>query len=135
MVLGISDSYAGQSVSFDSSANATIAAQLPSVSCGGNRIAVDARFPLGHFAFLADVGYRVVFDAGSMGSRFRSTGAGGVDAEIGGALAISKAWEVRGLVDYERFFYAFKPNVGDLYIAGGALDQFYGGRLALAYIY
>ena len=43
--------------------------------------------------------------------------------------------EGRIVFDYERYFYAFQPIPGDAYVAGGALDQFFGVRLAVAYIF
>ena len=44
-------------------------------------------------------------------------------------------WEGRLVGDYERYFYSFGPTPGDAYVAGGALDQFFGGRLAIAYVF
>ena len=50
-------------------------------------------------------------------------------------MSLVRGWEARLVGDYERYFYSFKPEPGDEYVAGGALDQFYGGRLAVAYVY
>jgi hypothetical protein len=106
------------------------------VNYAANRLAVDARIPLaGRFAALGAAGFRAVFDAGTLATRFRSPTANGVDFELGVAMSLVRGWEARLVGDYERYFYSFKPEPGDEYVAGGALDQFYGGRLAVAYVY
>jgi hypothetical protein len=133
-VIGISDAYASQSFNFGATSGA-LATQVPSVDYAANRTAVDARIPIGRFAFLAEAGFRAVLNAGTVAERFRSTSVEGVDAEFGGALEIAQGWEGRLVADYERYFYAFSPVPGDAYVAGGALDQFFGARLALAWIY
>jgi hypothetical protein len=112
-----------------------LATQIPSVDYTANRTAVDARIPAGRFAFLAEAGFRAVLNAGAVAQHFRSTSVEGVDAQLGGAFAIASGWEGRLVVDYERYFYAFSPVPGDAYVAGGALDQFFGARLALAWTY
>jgi hypothetical protein len=43
--------------------------------------------------------------------------------------------EARVMGEYTRFFSSFSPEVGDPYVAGGALDHFLGVRLAGAYIH
>jgi hypothetical protein len=133
-VIGISDAYVSQSFDFGATTGA-LTSQLPSVDYTANRTAVDARIPVGRFAFLAEAGFRAVLNAGAVAQHFRSTSVEGVDAELGGALAIAPGWEARLIADYERYFYAFSPVPGDAYVAGGALDQFFGARLALAWIY
>jgi hypothetical protein len=133
-IIGISDAYTSQSVTFDS-AGAPLDQQVPAVNYQANRTAVDVRVPFGPVAVLGDVGFRAVTDAGDVAQRFRTTTANGVDAEVGCAVKITGGLEARLLVDYERYFYSFRPQPGDTYVAGGALDQFYGATLALAYIF
>jgi hypothetical protein len=133
-VIGISDAYASQAFTFGETSG-TLAAQIPSVDYTANRTAVDVRIPAGRFALLAEAGFRAVLDAGAVAQRFRFTSVEGVDAELGGALSIAQGWEGRLVADYERYFYAFSPIPANAYVAGGALDQFFGARLALAWIY
>ncbi len=134
LIVAISDGFASQGVGFGST-TAVLASQVPAVSCTGNRLAVDARVPAGRLSLRAGFGWRAILDTGIVGQRFMGTTAGGIDADLGFAYELSRGWEVRAIADYERYFYAFKPVPGNSYIAGGALDQFYGGRLALAYVY
>jgi hypothetical protein len=135
LIIGVSDGYASQTVSF-SGATGMLATQLPAVGCSGNRLAVDARIPMGKISFRAGLGYRLIFDGGALAARFpHGSSEGGIDAELGAGYEVARGWEVRAIVDYERYFYSFTPKPGDTYVAGGALDQFYGGRVALAYIF
>ena len=135
LIIAVSDGYAAQAVDFGTT-TPLIALQIPSVNCSGNRLAVDGRIPFGaRLSFRAGAGYRAIFDSGTFGKRFSGTSVGGIDAELGAAYQLARGWELRAMADYERYFYAFKPAPADANIAGGALDQFYGGRLALAYIY
>jgi hypothetical protein len=133
-VIGVSDAYASQSFGFGPTSG-PLAVQIPAVDYTANRTAVDARIPVGRFAFLAEAGFRAVLDAGPVAQRFRFTRVEGVDAELGAAFAMAEGWEGRIVADYERYFYAFSPVPGDVYVAGGALDQLFGVRLALAWIY
>lgn len=133
-IIGISDAYASQLFDFDGTP-AALANQVPSVAYSANRTAVDARIPVGKFALLAEAGFRAVLNAGGVAQRFRSTSVEGLDAELGGAVEIARGWEARLVADYQRYFYAFSPVPGDAYVAGGALDQFFGARVALAWIY
>jgi hypothetical protein len=133
-IIGISDAYAVQTVTFDS-AGATLDTQVPAVEYHANRTGVDARIPFGNFAVRGGLGFRAVFDAGPVAGRFRTPSVEGVDAEVGASMKIIGAWEGRLTLDYARYFYGFKPAPGDAYVAGGALDQFFGGGLAVAYVF
>jgi hypothetical protein len=133
-VLGISDAYADQAFDFNSTGG-SLDTQVPTVEYRSNRTALDARIPLGPLTLLAAAGFRVVLDAGEVSQRFRSSTVEGVDGDVGLAFAIAAGWEGRLIADYQRYFYSFKPVPGDAYIAGGALDQFYSGRLAVAYVF
>jgi len=133
-LFGVSYQYADQSFVFDS-AGASVDAQLPSVDYRANRIGADVRIPFGSFALLAGAAFRAVLSAGDVQSRFRAPSVDGVDGEVGASMTVASGWEARLVADYERYFYGFQPMPGDGYVAGGALDQFFGGRLAVAYVY
>ncbi len=133
-IIGISDAYAVETVTFDS-AGGTLDSQVPAVEYHANRTGVDARVPFGNFAVRGGLGFRAVFDAGPVAGRFRTPSVEGIDAEVGASMKIIGAWELRLTLDYTRYFYGFKPAPGDAYVAGGALDQFFGGGLALAYVF
>jgi hypothetical protein len=140
-VFGISDAYASQSFGFGTITTMALANEVPDVAYSANRTAVDARIPLGKFAFLADFGFRAVVGAGDVAERFRFPSVEGIDLSFGGSFTIVRGWEARLIADYERYFYSFSPvpagngMAASAYVAGGALDQFFGARLAVAWIY
>ncbi len=133
-LIGVSDEFAGRSFTF-AMTGSSIDGELPSVDYKANRTAVDVRIPLGRLAVLAGAGFRLVFDAGDVAARLRSPTVSGIDADLGVSFAVISGIEARLVGDYERYFFAFKPTPGDAFVAGGALDQFFGGRLAVAYIF
>ena len=133
-LLGVSYEYANRSFFFESAGPAGDG-QLPSVDYRANRTEADVHIPFGRFALLAGAAFRAVLSAGDVQSRFRTPSVNGVDGELGASATVVTGWEARVVLDYERYFYAFQPIPGDGYIAGGALDQFFGGRLAVAYVF
>jgi hypothetical protein len=133
-LIGVSYQYVGQAVAFDS-AGESVEEQLPSVDYRANRIGVDVRVPFGKLAAVAGLGFRAVLSAGEVEARFHSPSVEGIDGELGASLAVAPGWEARAVLDYERYFYSFQPVPGDEYVAGGALDQFFGGRLVIAYVF
>jgi hypothetical protein len=62
----------------------------------------------------------------------RATGAG-VEAQLGLSVAVAAGLEVRALVEGRRYVFAMNPQVGDRWVAGGALDHYAQAGLAVAY--
>jgi hypothetical protein len=110
---------------------------VPDVSYTLLRFAADARAPLGPVALLAGFEFLIPLSDGKVYDRFRDASVLGIG--LGGGLAVPipvlAGLEARALVEYARFFSSFGPVLGDPYVAGGALDQFLGIRLAAAYVY
>lgn len=110
--------------------------ELPSVGYGFVRAGVDARIALpANLAVVAGLGYRQVLSAGEITEDdwFPRASAGGVDGRIGLGYAIVDALEARVSVFGRRYFYAMDPEPGDARVAGGALDQYFGGSLSIAW--
>ena len=84
---------------------------------------------------LIALGYDGPLDAGAVHDRFRGATVGGVDATLGLALPFARAFEGRLGATYTRYFYTFHPTPGDAFVAGGALDEFFGITLGGAYVY
>jgi hypothetical protein len=124
--------YGEEGFSFDAPPNAP---PLPSVDYRFVRASGDVRIPFGRVTALAGAGYLVVLSVGDIASRFPRAWAGGVEAELGGALTIATGWEARLTASYRRFFYALHPTPGDTYVAGGALDELGSAQAGLAYVY
>jgi hypothetical protein len=75
-----------------------------------------------------------VMSAGQFSDRFPHATIAGVDATATGAYAFLPWLEGRAEVNYTRIFSSAKPERGDSYIAGGALDEyfiFHGGIAAV----
>jgi hypothetical protein len=50
-------------------------------------------------------------------------------------FVLPAGFETRAGVEYTRFFSTFKPEPGDSYVAGGALDQYLALRVGIAYVF
>jgi hypothetical protein len=108
---------------------------VPSVTYAALRAGVDARIPFWRMALLLDFGYDGALSAGAVHDRFRDSTVGGIDLGVGLALGLGAGFELRLRSHYTRYFYKFHPKLGDAYVAGGALDEFLGFGLGVAYAY
>ena len=92
-----------------------------------------AEFGAGIYADV-DFGWRILTASGAFGETWfpRSSG-------TGFDLAARLGWEsdlglgVRAGFEMQRYFFTLNPEVGDPYIAGGAVDQFLTGTFDLTY--
>lgn len=112
--------------------------QLPEVRYDFGRAALDARVPIGPVTARAEAAYLHVFDMAGLASRFREASARGVEGRLGVGVPFARVpgvGRVEGRVSgtYTRFFYDFTPVPGDRFVAGGALDEMFGGELGLAF--
>ena len=58
----------------------------------------------------------------------RATG-NGLDAGAGITLQATPWLAFHARVDLRRYFFAMNPEPGDMWIAGGATDQYFGGAI------
>ena len=82
------------------------------------------------------VGYRHVLDGGEIHSRnwFPRGKAGGLDARLILGYALPAGFEIRVGIDYRRYFHNLNPEPPNPpWVAGGALDQYYGLTAGLAW--
>jgi hypothetical protein len=96
---------------------------LPDVDYLFWRAGFDGRLRAGPVAILAGASYLPAIQSGALADRFRQTWFAAV--EMGGGLAVPvvRVFEMRATAVYTRVFYAFHPEPGDIYVAGGALDH------------
>jgi hypothetical protein len=113
----------------------SIVAEVPSVRYQYLRGGVDARFPFGAFALMAGAGYMQVLSAGEFTDRFPHASIAGVDGQVGAAYALLPFLEARANASYTRVFSSAKPQAGDAYIAGGALDEYFIFRGGVAAVF
>lgn len=66
---------------------------------------------------------------------FPRASGGGIEAEILLGYELDAGLEVRIGFDVRRYFFSMNPEVGDPFIAGGALDQYLGYTVGAAYRY
>ncbi|WP_437692435.1 hypothetical protein [Sorangium sp. So ce176] len=122
-------------LTFDIEAPADLARTVPNVSYTLFRAGLDGRFPVGPVALALGAEYLLPLSSGSVYERFTGASVQGIGAMAGLMIPVATGVEARVLVEYARFFSSFQPEQGDPYIAGGAIDQYLGLRLAGAYVY
>jgi hypothetical protein len=132
-MIGINGGINFTSFTFD--APAALTASTPDVTYASLRGGIDARIPFWRMAVLLDAGYDGALSAGTVQDRFTGAKVGGLDFGAGFAILIAAGFEARLTAHYTRYFYAFDPVPGDAYVAGGALDEFLGLGIGVAYAY
>ncbi|XYH95437.1 hypothetical protein ACMHYB_47800 [Sorangium sp. So ce1128] len=132
-VLGISAGL--RFLTFEIDAPAALASTIPNVSYTLFRAGLDGRFPVGPVALGLGAEYILPLSSGPVYERFTGASVQGIGALAGVMIPVATGIEARLLVEYARFFSSFQPEQGDAYIAGGAIDQYLGLRLAGAYVY
>jgi len=132
-VIGLNGGINFTSFSFD--APASLTASVPAVTYASLRGGLDARIPFWRMALLLDAGYDGALSAGTVHERFTGATVGGLDFGAGFAFLIASGFEARLTAHYTRYFYTFDPVPGDAYVAGGALDEFLGLGIGVAYAY
>ncbi|MBO6936651.1 MAG: hypothetical protein JJ863_16885 [Deltaproteobacteria bacterium] len=89
----------------------------------------------GGFHVTVGGGYRVVFSAGGIEDEvwFPDASVGGVEADIVLGYQLDNGLVIRLGFDWRRYFYSMNVGLTSPWIAGGALDQYLGGSLGIAY--
>ena len=131
-LLGLGAGYGEMTFLFDG-ALATTAA-LPGVQYHLVRFGGDVRVALGSFSLYGYGSYLDVLSTGPVGAYFARATVGGLEGRLGLSHDLGHGFEVSFEVAYTRFFYAFNPQPGDAYVAGGALDQMTFASLGVGYI-
>ncbi|WP_437299955.1 hypothetical protein [Sorangium sp. So ce426] len=132
-VLGISAGL--RLLTFEVDAAEALASTVPNVSYTLIRAGLDARVPVGPVALALGADYLFPLSSGPVYDRFAGASVQGIGAMAGVLVPVTTGVEARLLVEYARFFSSFDPAIGDRYVAGGAIDQYLGVRLAGAYVY
>jgi len=108
--------------------------QLPNVSYSGLRLGFGFDSPL--FSIVRLTGNGAFLLVGTPGeiisdTFFKVGSVNGLEGKIGLGFDVLEHVAFELGLTYQHFFYAFKPEVGDAFVAGGALDQFVVGRAAV----
>lgn len=132
-VLAITGDYGQDTFAFNNAGD--LAGSVPTVEYSYLRAGGEVRLPIGPLALELGGGYRGLLGVGETGGRFRDGSALAFDGFVGFAVPLPAGIEARLSGDYTRVFYAFHPEIGDAYVAGGAVDEMLGARLGVAYVY
>jgi hypothetical protein len=108
---------------------------MPSVDYQAMRAGGQLRVPSGKLALVLSGGYLMVMSAGGVGDSFDDADTAGLDLGAGIGWRLGGHLEARLDLGYTRIFYALNPSPGDLYVAGGALDELFVLGLGVAYAY
>lgn len=119
---------------FEIDAPTALRTQVPNVDYLAIRAGVDGWFPIGPVAAMVGFEWIEPLATGEVYERFSGPSVHGISATAGLAVRFDSGLQIRLSGEYLRFFSGFDPVLGDAYVAGGALDQFFGVRLGLAYM-
>jgi ribosomal protein L12E/L44/L45/RPP1/RPP2 len=114
-------------------------AGIPSVKYEFVRLGGGFRVGIGKkelFIIATNVAFRGVFSVGGIGTNlwFPEAKANGMDALLMFGFALPKGFEIRLSGDYRRYWFDLNPVPPDPpYVAGGALDQYWGGAVGVAW--
>jgi hypothetical protein len=109
---------------FEMSSKSTLTALLPSARTIALRFGLDGRVLVaGRFSTELGLAYLAVTSPGEIYDHFRDPSVKGIDGNLGCVLAVVPGLEARLVGRYTRYFSTFHPEVGDPYVAGGALDE------------
>ncbi len=114
-------------------------AGVPSVKYEFVRVGGGFRVEIGKkklFILAASIAFRGTFSVGPIGTSlwFPEAKANGMDALLMMGFALGKGFEIRLSGDYRRYGFDLNPVPGEApYVAGGALDQYFGGALGVAW--
>ncbi len=110
--------------------------QIPKVNYRYVRLGLSARLAVAGGLYVAVRGaYRILTSLGGIGDTiwFPRASAGAADAEFEVGYRVFDGLEIRVSVDWRRYWYTMNPVLGDAWIAGGAVDQYFGGTLGVAW--
>jgi len=119
---------------FNVAAPGALGEQVANVDYLAIRAGVDGWIPLGPVAAMLGFEWLEPLTTGEVYDRFSGAKVHGITATAGLAARFESGLQIRLTGEYVRFFSDFDPVLGDPYVAGGALDQFFGVRLGLAYM-
>jgi hypothetical protein len=131
--LGLSGTYGQQSFRLQAAdlapgPNSTV----PNVVYTFIRADADGSVLAGPITIGAHVGTRVVPDTGPLAKQwFGTTKTTSIEAGLSLAYGVTPTFQVVAGADFLRYGFAFKPQTNSVIIAGGAVDQYISGYLAL----
>lgn len=109
---------------FVMSSKSNVMALLPSARTIALRFGLDGRVLIaGRCSAELGFAYLAVTSPGEIYEHFRDPQVAGIDGDLGFTVAVVPGLEARLVGRYTRYFASFHPQLGDPYVAGGALDE------------
>jgi hypothetical protein len=109
---------------------------IPDVAYSAIRFGLGTRIKVaGPLSISAGFAYDLPLSTGEIGSKayFPRASVGGLDTNLGLVVGVTPSIELRVGIDYIRYWYSMNPEIGDPYIAGGALDDYRGANAMVAF--
>lgn len=128
--------YALQNFSISNGAAGASKPNIPDVAYSNLRAGLGLKLNIvGPLALNLGFAYQAPLSVGEISSTryFPRLKAGGLDANGGISLSFFKRVELRLGVEYIRYWYSMNPEPGDQSVAGGALDDSFGGGFIIAF--
>lgn len=122
LLVGIEGMYGDSKFEFTGSD--PVVGAIPSVDYKYIRGGADVRIPFGAFALLGGAGYLNILSTGPFGNKFPHATIAGVDAKLAATYRVAQNAEVLASGEYARIFSTLNPRPGEVFVAGGALDQY-----------
>lgn len=133
--VALSAGFGSHSFSIDNAADNTDP-DVPGVSYSFLRFGLEARFAIIDALNLTLIGaYRPVLGSGEISEDawFKRSSAGAADAGVRIAYAVVPSFDIIVGGNMRRYFYTLNPEPGDPRVAGGALDQYFSGMIAIGW--
>ncbi len=122
-------------VAFGFAATGELADQTPDVDYRYVRLGVLGGYRSGKQLLQAGFDYLIVSSAGLVAERFRGASASGLGLRFGYAYRVRPKIDATAAFSYRRFGHDFDSEAGDLVVADGGLDRFYGLQIGAVYRY
>jgi hypothetical protein len=121
-------------LSLSAASDGTVENELPNVRYSGLRLGLGFDAPLfAGLRVLADGAFVLLGSSAGdvISSKYFTKGSvNGINVGVSLAYGFTEAFGLEAGFGYQHYFFSFQPNPGDAFIAGGALDQYFTGRLA-----
>lgn len=108
---------------------------VPNTSYEYARIGIDGRVRVSRVSIGAELGHRFVLGSGEIATRnwFPHARASGFDAGVRAGYELFTGFELMAGFDFRRYALSMNPRPGEANIAGGAIDEYFGGWGGVSY--
>lgn|GEM_PF-1623787 len=133
--LGLQATFGTHVFAFGESTRGSAQLLVPTVRYRSARAGLFGRVPLAkRLTLVTGAGAHKVWEKGELAqSFFPRHKVGAVDGSLGVQWHLGEAWRLEVGAEYRRYFYAMRPEPGDRFIVGGAVDQYLSGTISMGF--